>query len=272
MSFGEFSDYHDLAFERRPDGVLLVRIDRPRRANAIDSRLHDELVRVWPEVEAAPDIRAVVVTGAGRTFSAGGDVAALTRNAGTFEGVAEMLGGAWRLVRNMIECEKPIISAINGPAVGAGLAVALLADISIIGENTRISDGHLRMGVAAGDHAAVIWPLLCGMAKAKYYLLTAEFLDGREAERIGLVSCCLPEGESVLDRALEVATGLARGPRHATRWTKRTLNHWLRGALPAFDASMGAEMLCFFGDDVLEAARALREGRPAAFPSAQPVG
>ena len=104
----------------------------------------------------------------------------------------------------MVNLDKPIVSAINGVAVGAGLAVALMADISIIAETARFTDGHLRLGVGAGDHAAIIWPLLCGMAKAKYYLMTAEFIDGKEAERIGLVSLCVP-AEQLMDKAWEVA-------------------------------------------------------------------
>ena len=142
----------------------------------------------------------------------------------------------------MIECDTPIISAINGVAVGAGLAVALMADISIIDQDTRFTDGHIRLGVAAGDHAVAIWPLLCGMAKAKYYLLTSEFIDGREAERIGLVSKALPADE-VLPEALAIAERLATGPREAITLTKRALNHWLRQALPNFEASLAYEML-----------------------------
>jgi enoyl-CoA hydratase len=172
------------------------------------------------------------------------------------------------LVYHILDCEKPIVSAINGVAVGAGLVVALLADISIIAETARLTDGHTRLGVVAGDHAAIIWPLLCGMAKAKYYLLTCDFLDGREAERIGLVSLCLPPGE-VLPRALAVAEQLARGSQPSIRWTKRALNNWLRQAGPIFDQSLALEMLTFMGADVREGARALREKRPPEYPSAR---
>src|SRR4030095_1463502 len=122
------------------------------------------------------------------------------------------------IVYNIANLDKPVISAINGVAVGAGLAVALMADISIISETARLTDGHVRLGVGAGDHAMIIWPLLCGMAKAKYYLLTSDFIDGKEAERIGLVSMCVPPDE-VLPRALEVANKLATGPQLAVRWT-----------------------------------------------------
>jgi enoyl-CoA hydratase len=144
------------------------------------------------------------------------------------------------------------------------LAVAQMADISVIAHDARLTDGHLRLGVAAGDHAAVIWPLLCGMAKAKYYLLTAEFIDGREAERIGLVSRCVPRAE-VLETALGIGERIASGPQHAARWTKRTLNHWLRAAIPAFDASVAYEMLSFMGRDVEEGTRAIEEHRPPEF-------
>ena len=114
------------------------------------------------------------------------------------------------LVFNVINCSKPIVSAIHGPAVGAGLVAGLLADVSVVARTARIIDGHTRLGVAAGDHAAICWPLLCGMAKAKYYLLTCDTLTGEEAERIGLVSLCVDDDE-VQDRALAVAGTARRG-------------------------------------------------------------
>jgi enoyl-CoA hydratase len=172
------------------------------------------------------------------------------------------------LVYNLINLDKPVISAINGTAVGAGLVVALLSDISIIAETARFTDGHTRLGVAAGDHAAIIWPLLCGMAKAKYYLLTSDFLDGKEAERIGLVSMCVPT-DQVLPKAWEVAEKLAAGSQSSIRWTKRALNNWLRQAGPIFDQSLALEMLGFMGDDVREGVRAIRQKRSPSFPSAR---
>jgi enoyl-CoA hydratase len=256
--------YESLRLERREHGVLLITIDRPERMNATDERLHRELADVWGDVSRDPDTRVAVVTGAGRAFSAGGDLEMIERMSGDWRRIAAMAGEAASLVTNMLECEKPIVSAINGIAVGAGLAVALMADISVIGRGARLSDGHLRLGVVAGDHAAIVWPLLCGMAKAKYYLLTADFIEGPEAERIGLVSRCV-EDERVLDEALSIAERVATGPQQAARWTKRTLNHWLRAALPAFDASVAYEMLSFFGNDVVEGASSLREHRPPRF-------
>jgi enoyl-CoA hydratase len=264
MSKPDFDSYEHLRFERREHGVLLITIDRPERMNATNDRLHRELFGVWRDVADDEQTRVAVVTGAGRAFSAGGDLEMIQRMAGDYARVAAMAAEAAGLVTNMLDCEKPIVSAINGTAVGAGLAVALMADISIIAEDARLTDGHLRLGVAAGDHAAILWPLLCGMAKAKYYLLTADFLDGREAERIGLVSRCVP-AEQVLDEALAVAARLGAGPQHAARWTKRTMNHWLRQAIPAFDASVAYEMLSFLGPDVQEGSQALLDRREPRF-------
>ncbi len=261
------ADYQHLLFERREHGVLLITINRPDRMNATDEVLHSELVRIWPDVSTDPETRVAVITGAGRAFSAGGDLAMVQSQVGNFRKVAAIMKEAGDIVYNIIDCEKPVISAINGVAVGAGLAVALMADISIMAEEARITDGHIRLGVGAGDHAAIIWPLLCGMAKAKYYLLTADFIDGREAERIGLVSRCVP-GDRVLSTALEVAEKLATGPQLAIRWTKRALNNWLRQAGPIFDASLALEMLNFFDEDVAEGAAAILEKRPPRFPSA----
>jgi enoyl-CoA hydratase len=189
------------------------------------------------------------------------------RMAGNYDQVASMLTEMSDLVYNMINCEKPVVSAINGVAVGAGLVVALLSDISICAEDARLGDGHVKLGVAAGDHAAIIWPLLAGFAKARYYLLTGEMLTGTEAERIGMVSKALPR-DKVLAEALEIAQTLATGSQLAIRWTKRALNNWLKAAGPIFDQSAAYEMLCFMGPDVVEGAAALREKRAPRFPSA----
>jgi enoyl-CoA hydratase/carnithine racemase len=177
---------------------------------------------------------------------------------------SRVLREARDIVYNVINCSKPVVSAIQGPAVGAGLAVALLADISVAGRTAKIIDGHTRLGVAAGDHAAIVWPLLCGLAKAKYHLLLCEPLTGEEAERIGLVSVCVDDAE-VHDRALEIAGRLAGGATQAIGFTKLALNNWLRTAGPAFDASLALEFFGFAGPDLGEGVRALREKRPPRF-------
>lgn len=264
----EYADkYRHLSFECT-DGILLITIDRPERLNATDAQLHADLGQVWRDVDADPAARVAVITGRGRAFSAGGDLELVRAQAGDAETIARVHREARDLVLNIVACDTPIVSAINGVAVGAGLAAALMADISVIGEDVRLTDGHLRLGVAAGDHAAIIWPLLCGMAKAKLYLMTSDFIDGREADRIGLVSRCVPDAE-VLDEAMRIAAKLAAGPQRAVRMTKRGLNHWLQLATPFFEASLAYEMLNFFDPDVVEGERAISEKRSPNFPSAR---
>jgi len=264
-----YADFQFLKFDPKPDGVLLITLNRPEVMNATNARLHWELTQIWGVVNDDPKTRVVVVTGAGdRAFSAGGDLGWIAEMVGNADKVAGTMKEAGDIVYNMLACDKPIISAINGVAVGAGLAVALMADISIMAEEAKITDGHVKLGVSAGDHAVINWPLLCGMAKAKYYLMTAEFVDGREAERIGLVSLCVPRAQ-LLDKALGVAAKLATGSQQAIRLTKRSLNNWMRLSQPAFDASLAMEMLCFMGEDVKEGVAAIREKREPKFPSAR---
>ncbi len=260
----DLGSYQSLTFDRHPHGVLLITLNRPEVLNAAHEGMHSELARVWADISLDDDTRVAVVTRAGRAFSAGGDLAMVERQIGNYDLVTRMLKEMSDLVYNMANCEKPIVSAINGVAVGAGLVVALLADISICASDARLGDGHVRLGVAAGDHAAIIWPLLCGLAKSKYYLLTGEMVTGEEAERIGLVSKVLPR-EEVLAEAMTIADKLATGPQQAIRLTKRALNGWIRDAGPIFDQSAAYEMLTFLGDDIKEGLASLREKRAARF-------
>ena len=253
-----------LEFDRPADGVLRITLRTPGRLNAVGGDMHGELAAVWPAIGRDPEVRAVVVRGADGAFSAGGDLDLVEEMAVDYETRRRVFHEARDLVYNIVNCPTPIVSAITGPAVGAGLVVGLLADISIATPKARIIDGHTRLGVAAGDHAAIVWPLLCGLAKSKYHLLLCEPLDGVEAERIGLVSLCVPEDE--LDaKALEIAQRLATGAQAAIRHTKLALNNWLRSAGPIFDASVALEFLDFAGPDVREGAAAIREKRPATF-------
>jgi len=262
----DYSAYQHLTFERRANGVMLITFNRPEKLNATNDRLHYEISQVWLTIGADPETRVAVITGKGRAFSAGGDMEMVEANATDPRRLATTLKEASDIVYNMINLDKPIISAINGVAVGAGLVVALLADLSIMAENARITDGHTRLGVVAGDHAAIVWQLLCGMAKAKYYLLTCDFIDGKEAERIGLVSLTVPAAE-LMTKAFEVADKLELGAQNAIRLTKRSLNNWLRMAGPIFDNSMALELLTFMEEDVREGARAIKEKRAPKFPS-----
>jgi enoyl-CoA hydratase len=262
------TQYSSLRFADLGDGVLEVAMSAPGRLNAVGHQGHRELAAVWQTVDQDPDVRVAIIRGEDGVFSAGGDLDLIDDMADDFAVRIRVLREARDLVYNVINCAKPIVSAIEGPAVGAGLVAGLLADVSIAARDARIIDGHTKLGVAAGDHAAIVWPLLCGMAKAKYYLLTSDFIDGREAERIGLVSLCVP-AERLMDKALDVAGKLALGSQQALRWTKRSLNNWLRMAGPIFDQSIALEMLTFMDEDVREGLAAIREKRAPRFPSAR---
>ncbi len=268
VSFTSYADFVHLRFERPSPGVLLITIDRPDVLNAANERLHREFSEIWAVVDADESIAVSVITGAGRAFSAGGDLAMVERLSTDHDAVIEQWQDAKAVVVSMLASVKPVVSAINGVAVGAGLAVALLADVSVMADSARLSDGHTRLGVAAGDHAALLWPLLCGMAKAKYYLMTADFIDGPEAERIGLVTKCVP-GEEVVGEALAIAERLAQGSRTAVQWTKRALNQWMVTNSAVFGESLALEMLGFLGPDAVEGLAAVRERRPPDFPSAR---
>ena len=263
-----YDGFEHLRFERRDDGVTVITIDRPDRYNATNDRLHRELADVWPVVGDDPDTRVAVITGAGRAFCAGADLETLqswVKHAGNIE---RAMYEARDIARNLIELDKPVVAAINGPAVGAGCAVAVCADISVMANDAVLMDGHVKLGLVAGDHGALMWPLVCGMAKAKYYLLSNEPLDGREAERIGLVSLAVPADE-VVSGALSIAENLAAGSQTAIRWTKFALNGWLRGRQPILDTSLVLEMLTFGGDDADEGVTAMSQRRTPQFPSSQ---
>ncbi len=254
------SNYEFLKLDFRDNGVLSVTFDNPDKLNAVTERGHFELVHLWPEVDSDPGVRVVLLRGEGRAFSAGGDYEMIEKIVADPATHRRVLKETRELVRNIIECSKPIVSAINGVAVGAGLAAALMSDIPVAARSARILDGHTTIGVTAGDHAAVIWPLLMGMAKAKYHLLTNRPLSGEEAERIGLVARVV-EDDELSDVTEGIADELATGAQESIQWTKHTLNHWLRMAYPIFDASVAYEFLSFHGPDVAEGVAASREKR-----------
>jgi enoyl-CoA hydratase len=263
----DYASYQTLTVTRRgPDSTVL-----DIQMRALNGKLptaghegHRELAGIWRDVSADESVRCAVLRGEGQGFSGGGDLALVEDMAADFEVRARVWKEARDLVYNVINCDKPIVSAIHGPAVGAGLVAGLLADISIAAKSATIVDGHTRLGVAAGDHAAIVWPLLCGLAKAKYYLMLCEPVSGEEAERIGLVSLAV-DGEQLLPRAYEIADKLALGSQSAIRWTKYSLNNWLRQAGPAFDTSLALEFMGFSGPDVKEGIASLRQRRAPKF-------
>src|SRR3978361_798254 len=258
-----YDDFPSLRCEPNENGVLNLVLDSPD-LNSVGPQMHRDLADIWPVIQRDPQVKVVLVRGEGKAFSSGGSFDLIDETMGDYEGRIRIMREARDLVLNLVNFDKPVVSAIRGPAVGAGLVVALLSDISVAGRTAKIIDGHTRLGVAAGDHAAICWPLMAGMAKAKYYLLTCETLLGEEAERIGLVSKCVDD-DDVLTEANRIATNLAAGAPTAIKWTKQRLNQWLRVFGPSFEASLGLEFIGFGGPEVREGLAAHREKRAPDF-------
>jgi enoyl-CoA hydratase len=253
-------DTADFRVEIDDDGVAQVIFGAPGAMPTTGADGHRELARLWPRLAAEPAVRAILVRSVGKGFCAGGHTRLVEQMLGSEAARLRVMREAREIVQGMIDCDRPIVSAIHGAAAGAGAAVALLADVSIAARGAKILDGHTRIGVAAGDHAAVVWPLLCGMAKAKYYLLSGDAITGEEAERIGLVSLAVLD-EQLAEAASALARRLAAGSPTALAWTKRSLNHWLRAAWPAFEHSLALEIMGFAGADAREGLAALEQKR-----------
>ncbi|HLR81995.1 MAG TPA: enoyl-CoA hydratase/isomerase family protein [Paenalcaligenes sp.] len=265
-----YDKYQRLQFDWPATRVLRITMANPGRLNSADELMHRELSEIWRDIDADANVSAVIIRGADGAFSSGGDLDLVKDMTEDFTVLSRVWKEARDLVYNIINCSKPIVSAMEGPAVGAGLVAGLLADISIAAKDARIIDGHTRLGVAAGDHAAIVWPLLCGLAKSKYYLLLCEAVSGEDAERIGLVSLCT-EADELHNKSIEIAKRLAAGSPSAIRWTKYALNNWLRMAGPTFDTSLALEFMGFTGPDVQEGLASLKEKRRPKFDPDSPL-
>ncbi|HXA31399.1 MAG TPA: enoyl-CoA hydratase-related protein [Acidimicrobiales bacterium] len=265
------ADYRFLRFSWPHPAVLLATMNRPKKLNAIDDDGHVEILRLLDHVEEDRDVNVLMLTGSGRAFCAGGDVSGPPFNDRDdgIEAAHQLAERNVRTVNRLVAFQKPLVAAVNGVAVGAGLRLALLADINVVAVDAQLIDGHHRLGVTAGDHAALLWPLLCGMARSKYYLMTGRTITGQDAAEMGLVTLAVP-AEAVLDEALKLAIELAEGPQHAIRGTKRVLNHWLRTALPAYEHSAALEALNFLHPDSTVAARSLQKRAEPAPPAGSP--
>ena len=201
----DYSPYKALKFNRPKPRLLEVILSQPGKLNALDADGHRELAEVWRDIDKDDTVDVVLLRGEGNVYSAGGDLQLVDAMARDWNTRMRAWKEANDIVYNVINCSKPTVAALERVAVGAGLAAAMMCDITVVGRKTRIIDGHTRLGVAAGDHAAIIWPLLCGMAKAKYYLMLCETVTGEEAERIGLVSLAVDD-----DKVIDTADGRLR--------------------------------------------------------------
>ena len=265
MQTPSYERYETVRVEKDDDGVAVVTLNRPEKRNAVSLQMHDELERLFVDLANDDEIRAIVLTGAGSAFCAGGDVEGMKSGEFRPAGPAIPFRAVRRLISNLLEVEQPIVAAINGDGAGLGATIPLFCDIILMAEGARLADTHVLMGLVAGDGGVVIWPWLVGMARAKEYLLTGKWIDGKEAERIGLVNYTVAS-EDLMPKAMEIARGLAGGAPQAIRWTKYSMNKVLRDHVNlALDASMFLEAATMHSEDLEEAAAAFYEKRKPTF-------
>lgn len=257
------SSYRHILIENR-DGIATVTLNRPEVMNAIDGEMHLELERIWNDLDGDPEVKVIVLTGAGRTFSAGGDARAIRD--GIFSPLhSNNFKHARRLILDMLEVEVPIVAAVNGDAVGLAANIVLFCDMIIATRSARIGDPHVRMGVAAGDSACAIWPLICGPTRAKQYLMTGDLMSSTDAERFGLFNRVVDDGEA-LNEAIAYAHRLLELAPLAVRWTKYSLNKSLRAhANLVFDTSLALEGVTLLSQDMREATSSFLEKRKPRF-------
>ncbi|MDT7944626.1 MAG: enoyl-CoA hydratase-related protein [Dehalococcoidia bacterium] len=261
----DYSRYRTLLIEKSDNGVCVVTMNRPEKRNAVNLQMHQELEQIWLHIAEDDEVRCIVLTGAGPAFCAGGDVEGMETGSFRPQGPRVPFYMVRRLISNLLEVEQPIVAAVNGDAAGLGATLALFCDIIVMSETARIADTHVRMGLVAGDGGVIIWPWLVGMARAKEFLLTGRWVDGREAERLGLVNYAVP-ADQVMPKAMEIAHILAQGAPMAIRWTKYAMNKVLREHVNlALDSSMFLEAMTMSSEDLQEAARAFRERRRPQF-------
>jgi len=263
----DYNRYEFIKVEKEGKLATLT-LNRPESLNAIHPAFHTELENIWADVARDVDINAIILTGAGKAFCAGGDVKGMDSRNDPDEARRYSLrtvSNARRLVQNMLMIEQPIIGAINGDAVGLGATIALFCDVVIAAEKARFGDPHVRVGIVAGDGGAIIWPALIGVSRAKEFLMTGKLINAVEAERIGLVNHAVPPDE-VMPKAKELARELADGPTWAIRYTKVAVNKFLTNQVNLIlDASLGLEMLTFNTADHKEATSAWVEKRKPQF-------
>lgn len=253
-----YDDLSTINTERR-DGVLWASLARPERLNAFDARLHADVTRFLERVTSDGDAAVVVLQGAGEAFSAGGDLRWFQNM--TQPELDALFHEARRIVHSLLAIEQPIVASTRGPVVGLGATIALMCDFVVAADDSVFADPHVQIGVVAGDGGAAIWPLLCGLGRAKRYLMLGDQIDANEAERIGLVDWVVPVGD-VRVRTEQLAMRLRNGPLQAIRGTKKALNkHLERAVADTLDLSLAVEEACFHSADHAEAVNAFLEKR-----------
>jgi enoyl-CoA hydratase len=249
----------------REGKIVTVAFNRPEVKNATNPRMHQELVRVFPEIGRDPDAQVVILTGEGDAFSAGGDLSTLRDSLENQARWVESMQEAREIVMGLVDLDRPVIAKVNGHAVGLGATLALLCDIVIAKDKAKIADPHVGVGLVAGDGGAIIWPALVGYARAKYYLLTGEAITGAKAAEIGLVTEAVA-AEDLDARVDAIAQRLAAGASVAIRLTKKSVNMELRKRIDdMLEAHLGFETWSHLSEDHREAVNAFLEKRTPAF-------
>ena len=258
------ASYKTIRIEKRSGGVAIATLDRPDKLNAVDGVMHQELTCLPRDATADRDVRALVITGAGRAFCAGGDFGGGAPLGGDGGPDAALREGR-EIVENLLDCPKPVISAVNGYAMGLGATIALLCDVVVAGRSTVLADTHVRMGIGAGDGGQVIWPLLMGVNRAKWFLMTGERVTGEQLMELGLVNF-LVEDDQILKQALACADKLAAGPAQAISASKVPINQFIRMVSNlVLPLSLSLEAQTMRSEDAREAQRAFVEKRDPNF-------
>lgn len=245
--------------------IATVTMNRPDKLNAVDEAMHEELSRIFIDINADPEIDIVILTGAGRAFSSGGDIGWMQQmidDPARFEKTARE---GKQIVFSILDCEKPIVAKLNGHATGLGATIALFCDIIFASEKAKIGDPHVSVGFVAGDGGAIIWPQLIGYARAKEYLMTGDLMLAGDAVKMGLINRAVAPED--LDRVTqEFAERLAGGAVKAIKWTKMSVNIGLKQlAHTIMDTSISYEAQSNVTADHAEAVAAFREGRKPKF-------
>jgi enoyl-CoA hydratase len=264
----DYRKYGTLKVEKS-NGVAVVTLNRPEARNAFNHELITDIEKIWLDLADDTEVRAIVLTGSGPTFSVGGDVKGMRqRPGGDVLGEHESLGlkRQSHLLDNILRCEQPIICAINGDCIGLAATIALMCDITVASETARIADTHVaRVGLVAGDGGAVLWPMLVGPHRAKEFLMRGTIIKGADAAKMGLINHAVPQDQA-LPEAVKIAQELADGPTWAIRWTKMAVNKWIKDQLNLiYDMSHAMELVSFYTEDHKEATRAFTEKRKPKF-------
>jgi enoyl-CoA hydratase len=260
----DYSKYEFIKVERK-EGVAILTLNRPEALNTFNEKLHWEVRHIFTDVGKDDETKAIILTGAGKAFCAGGDLKWLKAMIEDPAIKPVPMSGVRQMISNLLDLEKPIIAALNGDTIGLGATIALFCDIVIASETARIGDPHVMVGLATGDGGIVMWPLLLGMSKAKEFLMTGKLVTGAEAERIGLINHAVPP-DKVQEEALKLAQKFATGPLEAIKLTKIAMNKIVKDRLNlVFDTSLAFEYMCYQTEDYEEGIQAILERRPPQF-------